>query len=106
MCRVLRLIKKLKNLEKLLQTIKWSINGLLNIFFLMCLIYSIFSIAGCYIFGDVSYWKNKNTFQNVNEFFSFDDFYKASWLIFRSVTGENWPMIMIEYAHGILLFLI
>jgi len=97
--RVLRLIKKLKNLEKLLQTIKWSVNGLVNIFLLMSLIYSIFGIAGCYVFS-TKYWSARASFSNVSEFFNFDNFYKSMWLIFRSVTGENWPNVMKEFAGG------
>lgn len=106
--RVLRLVKSLRGLEKLLQTLKWSINALKNVFILMFLIFCIFAIIGCYLFNGVSYEGNEDKFSQFNQYFNFDNFFNSFLLCFRSVTGENWPLMMIEVSIGIIvkLFLI
>ena len=102
--RVLRLVKSLKGLEKLLQTLRWSINALMNVFILLFLIFCIFSIVGFYLFNDVSYHKHPERFQNYNAYYNFDNFYNAFILCFRTATGENWPLIMVEVAFCKIFF--
>lgn len=98
--RVLRLVKSLRGLEKLLQTLRWSMNALMNVFILMFLIFCIFAIVGCYLFNGISYYKYPNKFAYYNQYFNFDNFYNSFLLCFRSVTGENWPLLMIEISNG------
>jgi hypothetical protein len=98
--RVLRLVKSLRGLEKLLQTLRWSLNALMNVLILMLLVFCIFSIIGCYLFGDLSVEKYQKKFSYYNEYFNFTNFYYSFLLTFRSVTGENWNLIMIEIAEG------
>jgi len=96
--RVLRLIKSLRGLEKLLQTLRWSIDALMNVFILLFLIFCIFSIVGCYLFNEISYEKSPEKFENYNQYYNFDNFYNSFILCFRTATGENWPMLMVEIA--------
>jgi len=69
-----------------------------NILILMILMFFIFSIMGCYVFTDIRYGKYKNGFSSVNEFYNFDNFYYSFMLVFRSTSGESWPILMKEYA--------
>ncbi len=98
--RVLRLVKSLRGLEKLLQTLRWSINALANVFILMFLIFCIFAIIGCNLFTNINYLGNENKFGIYNQYFNFQNFYNSFLLCFRSVTGENWPLMMIEISVG------
>lgn len=98
--RVLRLVKSLRGLEKLLQTLRWSINALMNVFILMFLIFCIFAIIGCYLFNGITFQGNEDKFAYYNQYFNFDNFYNSFLLCFRSVTGENWPLMMIEISVG------
>lgn len=102
--RVLRLVKSLRGLEKLLQTLRWSMNALANVFILMFLIFCIFAIIGCYLFEGISYNDHTDKFQYYNQYFNFDNFISSFLLCFRSVTGENWPLMMIEISNGIFFF--
>lgn len=97
--RVLRLVKSLRGLEKLLQTLRWSLNALMNVLILMLLVFCIFSITGCYLFGELSPLA-EDKYAYYNEYFNFTNFYYSFLLNFRCVTGENWNMIMIEVANG------
>lgn len=95
----MRAFKSLKSFEKLLQTIKWSLKSLFNMCTIIILIYSIFSIFGCYLFSTIKF-KNQPAFHFTNEFFNFDNFYNGIWTVFRIVSGENWPDMMREYYTG------
>lgn len=102
--RVLRLVKSLKGLEKLLQTLKWSMGALMNVFILMFLVFCIFSIMGCYLYDGIFYSDYKSKFSVSNEYYNLDNFYTSFLLCFRQVTGENWPLIMIEFSNGKIYF--
>jgi hypothetical protein len=99
--RVLRLVRSLRGLEKLIQTLRWSLNALMNVMILLLLIFCIFSIIGCYLFDMVSYELHPERFKNYNEFFNFKNFLNSIILCFRTATGENWPMMMVEVAFCI-----
>lgn len=98
--RVLRLVKSLKGLEALIQTLRWSMTALGNVFILMFLVFCIFSIMGCYLYDGVTFAQYSSNFQNVNEYYNLDNFYNSFLLCFRQLTGENWPVIMLELAFG------
>jgi len=94
----LRLIKALTGLEKLIQTLKFSIGALGNILILMMLIFCIFAIMGCYLFTNHNL--NPDKFQIVNEYYNTDNFYYSFLLTFRAASGESWPLIMLEYSNA------
>lgn len=93
----MRLVRSLKGLEKLIQTLKFSMSALGNILILMILMFFIFAIMGCYLFEDIRYVKYKHRFIFVNEYYNFDNFYYAFLMVFRATSGETWPGIMKEY---------
>jgi hypothetical protein len=88
----------LKGLEKLIQTLTWSIGALANVFLLMLIIFCIFAILGCYFYDGITYEKYKSKFKYINEFYNVDNFYNAFLLTFRCTTGESWNNIMMELA--------
>ena len=95
--RVLRLVKSLKGLEKLIQTLRWSLQALGNVLILLTLVIVIFSVLGSYIF-DFKYADYSYRFQFYDENFNFNNFYHSFLLIFRITTGEDWPAMMNELA--------
>ena len=97
--RALRLVKALKGLEKLIQTLQWSISALLNVLFLTIIVYCIFALAGCYLYDGEKYVNFKNKYVYINEDFNYDNFFSAYLLIFRCSTGESWHNIMMEMAY-------
>jgi hypothetical protein len=98
--RVLRLVKSLKGLAKLLSILRWSIGALGNVFILLFLILCIFSIMGCYLYDGIRYKDYSSYFSQITEFHNFDNFYNSFLLSFRQMTGENWPIMMIEMSFG------
>jgi hypothetical protein len=96
--RVLRLVKSLKGLEKLIQTLSWSIGALQNVILLMIIIFSIFSILGVYFYDGIDYQNYKDKFFVINEYYNLDNFYNAFLFTFRCATGEKWPNMMMELA--------
>ena len=97
--RVFRLIKIVKGLDKVIETLSWSLSALANVFILMVIIYSIFGILGCYFYDKLKYNEYKQDFFYINEYYNLDNFYYAFLLIFRCTTGENWNNIMMELAY-------
>jgi len=55
---------------------------------------------GNYLFVDISREKYKSRFIYYDENFNLENFYRSFLLSFRSATGENWPLVMIELAYG------
>ena len=96
--RALRLVKSLKGLEKLIQTLSWSISALMNVILLMILIFSIFAILGVYFYDGIDYENYKSKFFEINEYYNLDNFYTAFLFTFRCATGEKWPYMMMELA--------
>ena len=97
--RVLRLVKALIGLEKLIQTLQWSISALINVLSLTIIIFCIFALVGCYLYDGDKYENYKDKFVYINEYFNMDNFLNAYLLIFRCSTGENWHNIMMEMAY-------
>lgn len=96
--RVLRLFKTLKGLEKILQTIYWSMQALGNVLLLLFLVIFIFAVLGSNIvtFVQSDY---SDSFLYYDQYFNFNNFYTGMLLVLRSVTGENWPAVMMELAN-------
>ena len=65
---------------------------------LLLLVLSIFSVLGSYLFT-FDYYLNKNSFDNYNENFNFNNFYHSFLLVFRTTTGEDWPSILKELVN-------
>lgn len=96
--RVLRLFKTLKGLEKILQTIYWSMKALGNVLLLLFLVIFIFAVLGSNIVTFL-YQDYSDSFTYYDQYFNFNNFYTGMLLILRSITGENWPNVMKELAN-------
>ena len=97
--RVFRLIKIVKGLDKVIETLSWSLSALANVFILMVIIYGIFSALGCFFYNEIKYDNYKDNLYYMNEYYNLDNFYYAFLLTFRCTTGENWNNIMMELAY-------
>ena len=96
--RIFRLIKIIKGLDKVLETLSWSLSALANVLILMIILYGIFAVLGCYFYDDLYYIDYKDDLFYINEYYNLDNFYYAFLLTFRCTTGENWNNIMMELA--------
>ena len=97
--RIFRLIKIIKGLDKVLETLSWSLSALINVLLLMIILYGIFATLGCYFYDDLIYENYKGELYYINEYYNLDNFYYAFLLTFRCTTGENWNNIMMELAY-------
>lgn len=77
-----KLKNKMNEIVKLFQSIWWSYEGILNVFFLLLLIMFIFAIIGCYVLGDIHYTDYKDIFSAASDINNFEDFYKAFMVLF------------------------
>jgi len=91
--RVFRLIRRAVGLRQMIQTLLVSLPSMTNIFALLLLIMTIFSVLA------LSFFYNVNTSQDM--FGRMDDneanyqyFDKAMWMLHRHTTGEAWNGIM------------
>ena len=53
----------------MIQTLSWSLSALSDVFILMILIFSIFSILGCFFYDSFTYEDYKDTFVYINEYY-------------------------------------
>ena len=90
LARVFRLIRKLKGLQMLFNTLIISLPGLLNIGALMFLLCFVYAILGMNLFGKVKFG------ENLNEEANFRDFGQALLLLVRAATGEAWNAVMYD----------
>ena len=82
--RVLKLIKRAKNLQKILQTIVIAIPELINVGALLLLFIFLFSVLGVYLFAEIKLQDNLDRHAN------FQTFWTAALTLFRISTGEDW----------------
>ena len=91
--RVVKLVKKFRGMISLLQSLIYSLPSVLNIGALLFLALFIFSVLGCFLF------KNITTGVIINENNNFNNFLNALLILFRCLTGEDWPTIMFDLYH-------
>ena len=93
------MIRFVKGLNKIIETLAWSLSALADVFMLMILIFGIFAALGCYYYDTIKYIDYRDKLVYINEYYNLDNFYYAFLLIFRCTTGENWNNIMMELAY-------
>ena len=72
--RIFRLIKIIKGLDKVLETLSWSLSALINVLLLMIILYGIFATLGCYFYDDLIYENYKEELYYINEYYNLDNF--------------------------------
>jgi hypothetical protein len=92
--RIVRLAGKAKNLQAIIQTIMFSVPSLLNVFFLLLLIFFMFAVLGNFIFVDV---REGNV---VTELKNYANFVNAFTFLFSLSTGEDWNRVMFDCSRS------
>ena len=90
---MIRLFKKFKKLKRLIKSLLFSSKHLFSTIVLMILIFFIYAILGCYLFGKVS------TGVVLNEYINFNNFFNAMATLFTCSTQDNWTQIMIDCSN-------
>ena len=80
--------------------IDWIWGEIKYMFFFILIIFFIFALYGCRIYGSLN--KLNENFVETNQFYNFNNFYSSFLISFRQLTGENWPNLMIEMSLCIL----
>jgi len=91
--RLFKLVKSFQGLQKIINTLIFSLPSLLNVGALSFLVYFIYSILGCFLFGTIQ------TGQIIDDEVHFRNAAAAFVTLFRSSTGENWYVIMFDTLY-------
>ena len=101
MSRLLKLIKSMRGLQKLIETLIFTLPSLMNVAALLFLVFFIYAVLGgsylnefdleVFILRDV----HKISYLD-DSYNNFDNFGNALLILFRCSTGEDWPKIMYE----------
>ncbi|XP_017324467.1 calcium channel, voltage-dependent, L type, alpha 1S subunit, b isoform X2 [Ictalurus punctatus] len=97
--RVLRLIKLLNRSEgirNLLWTFIKSFQGFPHIALIIVMLFFIYAVIGMQVFGKIALVDGNEINRNNN----FQTFPQAILLLFRCVTGEGWPKVMLACMSG------
>lgn len=92
--RLLKLVKQFEGLQKILNTLVFTLPSLLNVGALLFLVYFIYSILATYIFKDIVGGQRIN-----NTYANFLDFSTAIVTLFRCSTGEDWYLFMSDTVN-------
>lgn len=94
---ILKLIKKVKGINDLVETLLFSLPSLLNVGALLVLILLMYSILGVYLFKNISHG------EVIDEFNNFHNFHLAMMILFKCSTGDEWFHVMFDLSkseHG------
>lgn len=91
--RVLKLIRKARSLQKILNTFLLAIPELANVGALLFLFLFLFAVLGVFLFSEVNLQTHLNSHAN------FQHFGVALLTLFRITTGEGWQDIMYDSAR-------
>mmetsp|Transcript_38582 Transcript_38582/g.28463 ORF Transcript_38582/g.28463 Transcript_38582/m.28463 type:complete len:221 (-) Transcript_38582:216-878(-) len=91
--RLFRLIKKYRGLNKLMETIQYSLPAMMNVFTLLLLVYFIFSILAYNMFSDVTEG------EVIDEYINFKNFGNSMLTLISLSTGEDWNYVMIDCSY-------
>ena len=91
--RILRLLKIFKGLQKLLETLLFSLPPLINVGALLLLIIFIYAILGVSLFSNIVHG------EIVDDYNNFKNFGFAMLVLFKVMTGDEWFHIMFDLYH-------
>lgn len=92
--RLMKLIQKKTGIEKLLYTLKISFPMVMNIIYLLLLIYFIFALLGCRFFGRLEKG------EILDDFINFKNFSYSLMTIFKVATADDWNSIMVDVVNA------
>ena len=90
---MIRFFKKFKKLNRLIKSLLFSSKHLISITILIILIFFIYAILGCYLFGKIT------TGHVVNNSINFNNFFNAIVTLFTCSTHDNWTQIMADCSN-------
>jgi voltage-gated sodium channel type IV alpha len=90
--RLIRLIKRGKNLQLIFNTFIITLHSLANIGALLLLFIIVYSILGMILFGEIL----RNDV--LNDQINFETFQNAFIVLFITATGDNWNNLMADYS--------
>lgn len=91
--RVLRLFKMFKGLQKLLETLLFSLPPLINVGALLTLIIFVYAVLG------VSLFANVHEGEIIDDYNNFRNFGFAILILFKVMSGDEWFHIMFDLYH-------
>ncbi len=92
--RLLRLVKKYKRLQDIMEIIQFCLPSMMNVFSVLMLVFFIYAVLGCYLFGDITSGKA------INDFYNFNSFGSGMILCLKMATGEDWNTFMYDCAKS------
>jgi hypothetical protein len=84
----------MRGLQKLIETLLYSLPSLINIGALLMLVFFIYSVLGVFLFRSVT------SGVAVTKYNNFNNFGLAMITLFRCSTGESWNLIMFDMMAG------
>ena len=88
--RILRLLKMFKGLQKLLETLLFSLPPLINVGALLFLIIFVYAVLGVSLFSNITHG------EIIDEYNNFSNFGYAILILFKVMTGDEWFHIMFD----------
>ena len=92
--RLFKLVKKSEGLQKIINTLVFSLPSLLNVGALLSLVYFIYAILGTFLFSDIK------AGDIIDGYVNFVDFSASILVLFRASTGEDWWTIMFDTMNA------
>ena len=92
--RLLRVLKSLESLQILLDTVAFTIPGVINVSLLVLLTVYIFSVVCVQLFAKVAY--NNSYYEDAN----FRTFGIAFTVLYRFLTGDNWGQFVVDLSQN------
>ena len=93
--RIFRLVKKAKSLRMIFNTFIVTLPSLANVGGLLFLLLYIYSVLGVSLFAEVQ------ANGSITEYANFQSFGVAFLTLIRASTGENWNLLMYDYARDV-----
>jgi len=91
--RLFKLVRSFQGLQKIINTLIFSLPSLMNVGALSFLVYFIYSILGCFLFNTIQ------TGQLIDDQVHFRNAAAAFVTLFRCSTGESWYVIMFDTIY-------
>jgi len=91
--RLFKLVKQFEGLQKLINTLIFSLPSLLNVGALLFLVFYIYAVLGTFLF------KNIATGAAIGDLVNFSNAALSFLTLFRCSTGENWYIIMFDTVY-------
>jgi len=88
--RLFKLVKSLEGLQKIINTLIFSLPSLLNVGALLFLVYYIYAILGTFLYGTIE------SGESINDTYNFKNAANSFVTLFICSTGENWYIYMFD----------